>query len=246
MMMSRRRTGVVGQIQWGDSPVFHTQMIPFTEIRPVLGIRPFVVDGASPPLGLEIKWKYPGLPYSNSTLTIRTDDVWRPNEQRTDTATPPPPLVDAMWHFRGLIILKQQETAKTCKLFIMHRGMDLILPCALCHPPGRQTDLDGSPWNKSANQKTLFDWLRRPENSQPPDIKHLYWHLVCIYEPFQAKTSTLIGRPSHEMYNGQTTMPRRLCWCFWLGGRVDDEKVSRLLICLVQFTLDSSSEWQSL
>lgn len=62
---------------------------------------------------------------------------------------------------------------------------------------------------------------------------------VCIYEPFQAKTPTLIGRPSHETWPAAADDDDN---GYRLGGPVDEEKVSRLLICLVQFTLDSSPE----
>lgn len=164
-MMSRRRTGVVGQIQWGDSPVFHTQMIPFTEIRPVLGIRPFVVDGASPPLGLEIKWKYPGLPYSNSTLTIRTDDVWRPNEQRTDTATPPPPLVDAMWHFPRPHHPQTTRDRQNVQIiyYASRDGFDL----AVC-PVSSSGSSDGSRWVAVKQERESKDtlWLTEAPRKQ--------------------------------------------------------------------------------
>lgn len=81
----------------------------------------------------------------------------------------------------------------------MDGGMDLILPCALCHP-WRLADSYG--WLKD---DFFSDWLvgRRREGEEAPPEKHepssfglinyYWWRIWWPKEPFQAKTSQLIG-----------------------------------------------------
>lgn len=130
--------------RWRAALVFHTQMISFTEIRPRVRSA-FQQSSLCHPqqqqhhLGHKLNENTLDLcSVGNSTLTSRTDDVCAPCDStkrrraiRCDiysrlppTTTPARPLLN--WHRENYFALNEWMAGWD--------EMDMILPCALCHP----------------------------------------------------------------------------------------------------------------